>query len=73
MAKIIALKNFVANGQIFEKGKEYDVADVSSIVWAKNGWAREVGSSMVESEIISVGEGLPPLDETPSTPARKRK
>lgn len=71
MKKVMVLSTFVSNGKIYQRGQDYEIGDVPFEVWKGYGWVEEV-NVIGESEIVSVTEGLPPLDETPA-PSRKRK
>lgn len=65
--KVKALKKILYSGKlgtrIYDTGEEFEMDDVSFIVREKRGEVEAVG--VTENEIISVNEGLPPLDEPP--------
>ena len=70
--KVRALKTILYSGklgtQIYEEGTEFEMDAVSYNVRKARGEVEAVG--VTEDEIISVNEGLPPLDEPPT---RKKK
>lgn len=70
--EVIAKKNFVVNGKIYQRGNVYEIGDVPFDVWKAHGWIEEVNVIDEPTDSKSGIEGLPPLDEV-ATPARKRK
>ena len=75
--KVVALKPILYTStvdgrkitRIYEKGETFDIDEVSYYVRKKRGEIEDV-HELTDADVVSVTEGLPPLDETPT---RKKK
>lgn len=56
--------------KIYEKGEAFDIDDVSYYVRKKRGEIEDV-NVLSEGDVVSITEGLPPLDE--DKPTKKKK
>lgn len=73
--RVVALKPILYTGnngkaRIYEKGETFDIDDVSYYVRKKRGDIDDV-NVISDGDVVSITEGLPPLDE--EKPARKKK
>lgn len=59
--KVKAIQNVLYKGEIYDKGQEFEIDDVTGRIFEKRGTVKVLSETVIEPEIEASAEGLPDL------------